>query len=312
MKRLDEIFNLRYGHSLELNRLQQVEPPDGVNFVSRAMRNNGVTARVLTPAPPANAGEISVALGGNGVLSAFVQPEDFVCGRDVMILTAKHSGMSLAEKLWWCRCIWENRHRYSYGRQANRTLGALEMPNTPPAWVLQASVPVLSLSEAVEYGTITGDYENSYDSLVPITEHFRIEYGHALSMNQLTKIEAPAGLNFVSRKARDNGIAGRVLLPAGVTPAPAGTLSVALGAAPLSTHFQSEPYLTGYHVAVLHPRTTMSIGELLWWKVAIEANMYRYSYGRQANRTLSSLMVPGAPPNFVGDFLRERLGATDV
>ena len=30
MKRLDEIFDLRYGHSLELNRLSQVE--EGVRF----------------------------------------------------------------------------------------------------------------------------------------------------------------------------------------------------------------------------------------------------------------------------------------
>ena len=108
MRRLDSIFDLRYGQSLELNALKQVSAPDGVNFVSRAMQNNGVTARVETDAPPANAGEISVALGGNGVLSSFVQPESFVCGRDVMILTARDPKMSLEEKLWWCRCIWEN------------------------------------------------------------------------------------------------------------------------------------------------------------------------------------------------------------
>ena len=90
MRRLDSIFDIRYGQSLELNALKQVSAPDGVNFVSRAMRNNGVTARVV---PPNNnlgkAGEITVALSGNGVLSSFVQPEDFVTGFHVMILTAR-------------------------------------------------------------------------------------------------------------------------------------------------------------------------------------------------------------------------------
>jgi hypothetical protein len=137
-RRIDQIFDLRYGHSLELNALKRVDPPEGVNFVSRAMGNNGVTARVLTNVEPARAGELSVALGGNGVLSTFVQPEPFVCGRDVMILTAKVPSMTLPEKLWWARCIWENRYRYSYGRQANRTLGSLLVPSSVPKWVYQA------------------------------------------------------------------------------------------------------------------------------------------------------------------------------
>ncbi|MEO6824606.1 MAG: hypothetical protein ABI167_07775 [Nitrosospira sp.] len=130
-QRLDQIFDLRYGHSLELNALTRVEPPGGVNFVSRAMGNNGVTARVLVDLEPATSGELSVALGG-GVLSTFVQPEPFVCGRDVMILTAKDPSMTIAEKLWWALCIWENRYRFSYGRQANRTLGSLLVPKEVP------------------------------------------------------------------------------------------------------------------------------------------------------------------------------------
>ena len=140
-QRLDQIFDLRYGHSLELNALMQVEPPAGVNFVSRAMGNNGVTARVVVDVAPAEPGEISVALGGNGVLSTFVQPEPFVCGRDVMILTAKDPSMTVSEKLWWARCIWENRYRFSYGRQANRTLSSLLVPAKVPDWVYSTELP---------------------------------------------------------------------------------------------------------------------------------------------------------------------------
>ncbi|WP_227712920.1 hypothetical protein [Nanchangia anserum] len=140
MRRLDDIFDLRYGQSLELNSLTQVDAPDGVNFVSRARGNNGVTARVLPPGDVGRAGEITVALSG-GVLSSFVQPEDFVTGFHVMILTAKDPAMTLVEKLWWCRCIWENRRRFSYGRQANRTLGSLLMPEACPGWASAKEVP---------------------------------------------------------------------------------------------------------------------------------------------------------------------------
>lgn len=306
MRRLDDIFVLRYGQSLELNALKQVAAPAGVNFVSRAMRNNGVTARVLTSVEPAEAGCVSVALGGNGVLSSFVQPEPFVCGRDVMILTPKDPEMTLTEKLWWCRCIWENRHRFSYGRQANRTLGSLMVPDELPDWVIGAKVPELSYDSVADWGLVTGKYPHSPSDLVPVSVHFEIEYGHGLTLSHLNQVDAPDGVNFVSRKTRDNGISGRVLVPAGVTPAPAGTLSVALSATPLATFYQAEPYVTGYHVAVLHPKTKMSLGELLWWKAAIEANKYRYSYGRQANRTLASVLVPGAPPQFVVDELARR------
>lgn len=310
MQRLDELFDLRYGHSLELNALTQVAAPDGVNFVSRAMRNNGVTARVKTSVEPGPAGDITVALGGNGVLSSFVQPEPFVCGRDVMILSPKDPSMSLAEKIWWCRCIWQNRYRFSYGRQANRTLSSLVVPLEVPDWVRNAAVPTLSWTNVSDFGQAIGTYERAPSDLVPILELFEIDAGHALTLNRLTPAEAPDGVNFVSRKARDNGIAGRVLVPDGVVPAPAGSLSVALGATPLATFFHAEPYVTGFHVAVLRPRFQMSVGELLWWKIAIEANKYRYSYGRQANRTLASLLIPAAPPEFVAEVLKEKVVST--
>jgi hypothetical protein len=131
--RVDELFAVRYGQSLELNRLERASAPDGLNFVSRAMRNNGVTARIVLPpgVVPAEPGELSVALGGNGVLSTFVQPEPFVCGRDVAILRPLDAKMSTVEKLWWARCIKANRYKYSYGRQANRTLATIQLPGLP-------------------------------------------------------------------------------------------------------------------------------------------------------------------------------------
>ena len=63
MAYLEDLFVVVYGHSLELNGLVQVE--DGVNFVSRTSKNNGVSARVapLKDIEPAPAGLISVVCG---------------------------------------------------------------------------------------------------------------------------------------------------------------------------------------------------------------------------------------------------------
>jgi hypothetical protein len=129
MPTVSDIFEVRYGHSLELNRLKIVPRGDGIAFVSRKMGDNGVSAYVepiegLLPAP---AGELSCALGGNGVLSTFLQPEPFYCGRDVARLIPKLDLTDL-KKLFYCLCIWTNRYRYSYGRQANRTLRDIPVP----------------------------------------------------------------------------------------------------------------------------------------------------------------------------------------
>lgn len=80
---------------------------------------------------PGTAGEMTVALGGNSVLSTFIQPKPFICGRDVAILSPI-SPMTDAEKLWWATQILANHYRFNYGRQANRTLGQMMLSTRPP------------------------------------------------------------------------------------------------------------------------------------------------------------------------------------
>ncbi|WOD16965.1 restriction endonuclease subunit S [Paraburkholderia kirstenboschensis] len=144
MPRINELFTLDYGHSLELNRLEQSTAPGAVNFVGRAARNNGVTARVspITGLVPAAAGTISVALGGQGGAGvAFLQPSSYYCGRDVMVLTPRNP-MTEQEKLWWVMCITANRFRFGFGRQANRTLKDLALPDLidRPEWADSTNV----------------------------------------------------------------------------------------------------------------------------------------------------------------------------
>ena len=44
--------------------------------------------------------------------------------------------MTFREKLFYCLCISKNRFRYStFGREANRTLKNLELPDKIPEWV---------------------------------------------------------------------------------------------------------------------------------------------------------------------------------
>ena len=130
---IDDLFDVFYGTDLELNRLTKSKI--GINFVSRTAKNNGVSAVVelLKDVKPLDAGLITVA-GSGSVLSTFVQIKPFYSGRDLFCLRARKP-MTLREKLFHCMCIQENQYKYSFGRQANRTLKLLELPEEIPSWI---------------------------------------------------------------------------------------------------------------------------------------------------------------------------------
>lgn len=135
LKPVGALFDVMYGNSLELVRLDRAR--DGINFVSRTSRNNGVSAKVkrLPDVAPVAPPVITVAAGGS-VLEAFVQIEPFYSGRDLFYLKPK-TPMTLEEMFFYCTCIKANQFRYSYGRQANRTLRNLPVParDAIPSWV---------------------------------------------------------------------------------------------------------------------------------------------------------------------------------
>lgn len=133
--KVSDLFEVRYGVNLELNALQP--RPDGIPFVARSARNNGVTAHVapLAGVEPIPAGTLSVA-GGGSVMETFLQPRPYYSGRDLYFLTAREP-LTEDEKLYYCCCLRTNKYRFNYGRQANRTLKDILIPHpgSLPKWV---------------------------------------------------------------------------------------------------------------------------------------------------------------------------------
>jgi hypothetical protein len=105
-------------------------------------------------------------------------------------------------------------------------------------------------------------------------------------------IQDPAGINFVSRAADNNGVCARVKLIPGITPIPAGMISVPAGGSVLEAYLQPEPFYSGRDLLYLRPLQIMTDQEKLFYASCIRLNKTKYSYGRQANKTLGSLMVP--------------------
>lgn len=315
MTRVRDLFHLEYGHSLELNTLQHSVAQDAINFVGRAARNNGVTARVnLIPGvQPAPGGTLTVALGGQGGAGmAFLQPKPYYCGRDVMILRPK-AAMLEQELLWWATCISANRFRFGFGRQANRTLKDLKLPasSTRPAWVSDVAFDdgfkdILAQLRGMSAPMPNGDVKDHIAAArCPVTDLFDVQYGTNLELLRLSK--TPEGVNYVSRTAKNNGVAARVVPLSDVAPIAGGVLSVAAGGSVLETFVQFEPFYTGRDMYVLRPKGKMSAEELMFYAACLRANQWRYSYGQQANRTLRSLTVPSqtAVPSWIyGAFKR--------
>jgi len=127
-------------------------------------------------------------------------------------------------------------------------------------------------------------------NLVPLSDLFSVTYGVNLELNRMTL--DPSGIPFVGRSDRNNGVTARVAPITGLAPNPARTLSVAGGGSVLATFLQVEPYYSGRDLFYLTPQVDMTDSQLLYYCACIRANRYRYSYGRQANKTLKDLPLP--------------------
>lgn len=131
-------------------------------------------------------------------------------------------------------------------------------------------------------------------NLAELQSLFDIEQGNKFDLNKMCKC-APGddAIAFVGRSGKENGIVAFVRRIAGCDPYDPGLITVALGGATLSSFVQPRPFYTGQNIDVLRPCLEMPSDVRLYYCLCIEANRFRYStYGREANRTLKTLLVP--------------------
>lgn len=133
-----------------------------------------------------------------------------------------------------------------------------------------------------------------------VKDIFDVVYGVNLELINCNETSSVSnGVNFVSRTSENNGVVARVSLIDGVTPHEAGTISCAVSGSVLSTFVQSEPYYSGRDLYVLTPKIELKLVEKLFYCYVINANKYRYSYGRAANKTLKDIELPDEIPEWV-------------
>ena len=273
------LFEVRYGHSLELNRLARADHIHGVAFVSRKMGDNGISAFVK-PIPgvdPAPAGDISCALGGNGVLTTHLQEQPFYVGRDVAILRPKIE-LSKAQILFYCLCIRSNRFRYSYGRQANKTLRSILVPALAdlPPWVGAIDVTMFDGSAAPAASHAVSPLSDQTWGLFKISRLFDLKKGKRLTKAQLRT--RPGPIPFIGAIDSNNGVAASV----DIAIHEGGTITVNYnGAGVADSFYQPVAFWASDDVNVLYPKFEITPAIALFIATVIGKEKYRFSYGRK-------------------------------
>jgi Type I restriction modification DNA specificity domain len=138
--------------------------------------------------------------------------------------------------------------------------------------------------------------------VIELQKLFKVSYGNSYDLKTLERCDKKSKLkvNYVSRTRDNNGISAIVKKISNKAPFKAGLITVAgSGNSVLESFIQYEDFYTGYHVFILEPLKPMSDVDKLFYCFCIRKNQYKYNFGRQANKTLKSLLVPiEIPDNF--------------
>jgi len=283
--KISDIFDIKYGNSLELINLLQCKSTDynSIPFVSRTENNNGVSAFVekefeIEPNQPHT---LSVAVGGS-VLSTFYQPVEYYTGFHVLILSPKEQ-LSIIEMLYYAKVISLNKYRYNYGRQANKTLKDILIPK----YIANNIEDKLNIIYNNALSNI------SKESLIKEKIKLDVKSWKKFKLSDLFKIKGSKttplweledygeGIYpYVTTQATNNGIDGfynyytedgNVLT---VDSAVLGYCS-----------YQEIPFSASDHVEKLIPKFEMNKYIALFLTTIINTEQYRYNYGRKCSQT---------------------------
>ncbi|MCL1862504.1 MAG: restriction endonuclease subunit S [Defluviitaleaceae bacterium] len=270
--KVKDLFELRQGNGFELMHMSSTDEGLDVNFVSRTAQNNGVVAQVdiVESTKPFEDGSITVALGGS-VLSAFVQKNPFYTSFHVMVLVPKEN-MTLGEKLYYCMCIKANAYKYSYGRQANKTLRELELPDIIPQWVYETSIKPITTTKLAAVDSLSSIKNWGIYSL---GELFKFHKG-----KRLTKEDMNEGVvNFIGAISENNGVRQCIDVEPMFSP---NCITVNYNGSVGEAFYQHEPFWASDDVNVLYADGwTLNRHIAMFVITIIKSSRYKFSYGRK-------------------------------
>lgn len=279
--KLSNIFDIKYGNGLELYNLKSYSKhiKNTIPFIARTSRNNGITAfvEIMDDIEPFQNGLITVSVSGS-VLETFLQTEKFYTGFHILVLYPKYE-ISIIEKLYYCQCIRANKYKYSYGRQANKTLKDILVPKFMPQEF--ADIDFEKLNTLNPQSIINQDVEldtSSWQSF-ELKALFKITGSKTTPLLELEEY-GTGKYPYVTTQATNNGVKGffdyytdeeNVLT---VDSAVLGYCS-----------YQPLPFSASDHVEKLIPKFQMNKYIALFLTTIINLEQYRYNYGIKCSQT---------------------------
>ncbi|MFI6680142.1 restriction endonuclease subunit S [Kribbella sp. NPDC050470] len=286
---------MTYGNKLDMNKMTRADRLTGIAFVGRkgGLDGHSGVSGFVQPVPglqPYQRDLLTVALGGSRLLSSYVQQRPFYTAQNVAVLEPLDSSMPLLHRLYYAMCIRRNAFRYTaFGREANRTLGTIQLPDLVPDWVDKAQIPtVAGLAKSAAPHVPLGD-PTAWASFV-LGDLFSIYKGR-----RLTKAaRLPGGVRFIGASEKNNGITDMN----DVSPTfQGGCLTVPYNGNSVGWAFyQDAPFFACDDVNVLVPKTQVSKWSLLFVAAVIKHLRFRYTYGYKwtlERMQTTSINLPG-------------------
>lgn len=276
MTKISDLFDIKYGVNLELQNCEILDndTEDAINFVARTSQNNGVVAKVrrIDDIEPQPAGTISCAAGGS-VLSTFVQLKPYYSGRDLYILTPKRK-MSFNEKMFYAMCINKNAYKYSYGRQANKTLKDIVIPDSVPKWAKNFFIDYKILNTSNKH--IDLKKKNWKEFL--LTDLFEIKGTKTTKLEELETYGSGI-FPYVTTQSTNNGVSNNYNFYT-----EEGNVLTIDSAVTGHCTYQEKNFSASDHVEKLIPKFNLNKYIALFLVTIINQENYRYSYGRKYNQ----------------------------
>lgn len=286
---ISDLFSVKYGTNLELSSCEIVDNDDknGINFVARTASNNGVVAKVakIEGIEPQRAGTLSCAAGGS-VLSTFLQTEPYYSGRDLYVLSPKRE-MSTQEKLYWCMAIKANAYRFNYGRQANKALPDIKIPDKLPEWVQTTKINCIS----------TAIKEKNKKFQTETWKEFKLGGDHGLFQFENCKcgnageLDVGNDIFYIGAKKLDNGVMKSVAYNEQMITKGNCIVFICDG--------QGSVGYTNYMDKDFIGSTTLTVGRnkrlnkynALFLVTVLDLEKYKYSYGRKYRKHLKDTVI---------------------
>ncbi|WP_339033609.1 restriction endonuclease subunit S [Spiroplasma endosymbiont of Cantharis rufa] len=289
--KITEIFNISVGTNIDyISTIETTNKP--ILYVSRKTGKNGVKDIVEKSISiiPNKKFSISVPLGGNGRLTAYLQPYEYYSGQNIFILTPKQS-MSTQMLLYYCLIIRKNSFKYSaFGREANTTFASLNVPdmNSLPKYINNLEIiDLLNIKHSFTNIETFDRYVNSMLKPVKwkmfnLLDIFNIKNGKNIS-EEIAKNLEKGNVSFVSTTEKNNGIKYKIDIDSTMaTIYESGYLSLAKNGNVGQVFYQDNPFVKTSDVLVLQCKyKKLLLAEGLFFKYMIEKSKIKFNYGRK-------------------------------